>query len=310
MDIDMREIRKVALIGAGAVGAYFIWGLSEKMGKNFCVIARDERKVRLEGDGLIINSRQHKINVKTPEEAGVQDLILVSCKSDALKELLPDIKLMVGSDTLVFSLLNGVSSEEIIGNAIGIEHMAYAVMRIASVRNGNKITFSEENTAGIYAGEKNLKEPTERLKAFEELLKGTGIRYHFVENILLDMWMKYASNVAQNLPQAILGIGYQAYKDSEHVHFIAEKLWKEVAAVANAKGILLTDRFLLFRGVKPEARFSTLQDLDAKRHTEIEMLAGEMIAMGREHGIPVPYCEYTYHLIKSLEEKNDGKFEY
>lgn len=306
----MIKIKKAALIGAGAVGAYFIWGLSEKMGDDFCVVASGERKNRLQKEGLMINEKQYTFNVKTAEEAGIQDLILVSCKSDALLELLPDIKKMTGPDTFVLSLLNGVSSEEIIGKAIGMEHMAYAVMRIASVREGNKITFSEENTAGIYVGEKDFKEPTERLKAFEELLKDTGIRYNFVENIILDMWMKYASNVAQNLPQAILGVGFQAYKDSEHVHVIAEKLWKEVAAVANARGIPLTDRFLLFRGVKPEARFSTLQDLDAKRHTEIEMLAGEMISMGKKLGIPVPYCEYTYHLIKALEEKNDGKFKY
>ena len=306
----MIKIEKVALLGAGAVGAYFIWGLSEKLGDNFSVIANGERKERLEREGLIINSKKYKLNVRKPEEAGIQDLILVSCKSDALPQLLPDIKRMVGPDTLVLSLLNGVSSEEIIGKEIGMQHMAYAVMRIASVRKDNEIVFSEENTAGIYVGEKDVKEPTERLKAFEELLKDTGIRYNFVENIILDMWMKYASNVAQNLPQAILGVGYQAYKDSEHVHFIAEKLWKEVAAVANAKGIPLTNRFLLFHGVKKEARFSTLQDLDAGRHTEIEMLAGEMISMGKEFGIAVPYCEYTYHLIKALEEKNDGKFEY
>jgi len=306
----MRNIEKVALLGAGAVGAYFIWGLSGKLGDNFCVIANGERKERLEREGLIINGKPYKLNVKDAEKAGIQDLILVSSKSDALPQLMNDIKRMTGPDTLVLSLLNGVSSEEIIGKEIGMEHMAYAVMRIASVRKGNDIVFSEENTAGIYVGEKDVKEPTKRLKAFEELLKGTGIRYNFVENIVLDMWMKYASNVAQNLPQAILSVGYQAYKDSEHVHFIAEKLWKEVAAVANAKGILLTDRFLLFRGVKPEARFSTLQDLDAGRHTEIEMLAGEMVSMGKEFGISVPYCEYTYHLIKALEEKNDGKFKY
>jgi len=306
----MKKIEKVSLVGAGAVGAYFIWGLSEKMGDDFCVVASGERKNRLEKEGLIINEKQYALNVKTAKEAGIQDLILVSCKSDALLSLLPDIKAMTGPETLVLSLLNGVSSEEIIGNEIGMEHMAYAVMRIASVRNGNKIIFSEEKTAGIYVGEKDFEAPTERLKAFEELLKDTGIRYNFVENIILDMWIKYASNVAQNLPQAILGVGFQAYKDSEFVYFIAEKLWKEVAAVANAKGIPLTDRFLLFRGVKPEARFSTLQDLDAKRHTEIDMLAGEMISMGKELGVPVPYCEYTYHLIKALEEKNDGKFKY
>jgi len=98
--------------------------------------------------------------------------------------------------------------------------------------------------------------------------------------------------------------------DSEHVHYIASQLWKEVARVANAKGIPLSEEFTLFQGVKPAARFSTLQDLDAKRHTEIEMLAGEMIRMGNECGIEVPYCEYTYHLIKALEEKNDGRLEY
>ena len=306
----MKQIEKAALIGAGAVGAYFIWGLSEKLGDDFCVVASGGRKNKLKNEGLLINNKHYTLNVRTPEAAGIQDLILVSCKQDALTEMLPDIQKMVGPDTLVLSLLNGVSSEEIIGKAIGMEHMAYAVMRIASVRDDNKITFSEENTAGIYVGERYIKEPTERLKAFEELLKDTGIRYNFVENIILDMWIKYASNVAQNLPQAILSVGYQAYKDSKHVYFIADKLWKEVAAVANAKDIPLTDRFMLFRGVKPEARFSTLQDLDAKRHTEIEMLAGEMVSMGRELGISVPYCEYTYHLIKALEEKNDGKFEY
>lgn len=304
------KVEKVALLGAGAVGAYFIWGLSERMGENFCVIAKGERKKRLEKEGLIINGKKYTLSVKTPEEAGNVDLLLVSSKRDALPDAVEDIKIMVGENTTVISLLNGVSSEEVIGNAIGMEHMLYAVMRIASVREGNQIRFSEKETAGIYVGEKDRKEPTERILAVEELLKDTGIRFNFVENIMLDMWFKYASNVAQNLPQAILGVGFQAYIDSTHMNFIAEKLWKEVAQVANAKGIPLTHQFTLFRGVKPEARFSTLQDLDAGRHTEIEMLAGEMIQMGKECAVAVPYCEYTYHLIKALEEKNDGKFEY
>ena len=54
----------------------------------------------------------------------------------------------------------------------------------------------------------------------------------------------------------------------------------------------------------------TLQDLDAGRHTEIDMFSGALMAMGKELGIPTPYNEYTYHLIKALEEKNDGLFDY
>lgn len=304
------QIKTVALLGAGAVGAYFIWGLAEKMGDDFCVIAKGDRKERLEKEGLIINGKQYVLNVKKPEEVKNVDLLLVSSKQDGLKEALEDIKRMVGDKTVVLSLLNGVKSEEIIGNAIGMEHMLYSVMRIASVRKGNEITFIPEITAGVFIGEKDCKEPTERVMAVEELFENAGIHHHFMEDIILDMWQKYASNVAQNLPQAILGVGFGAYADSEHVHYIAEQLWKEVAKVANAKEIPLSEEFTLFQGVKPMARFSTLQDLDEKRHTEIEMLAGEMIRMGMEHGIAVPYCEYTYHLIKALEEKNDGKLAY
>ena len=59
-----------------------------------------------------------------------------------------------------------------------------------------------------------------------------------------------------------------------------------------------------------ELRYSTLQDLDAGRHTEVDMFAGAVVRMGRELGIPTPYNEFTYHMIKALEEKNDGKFDY
>ena len=52
------------------------------------------------------------------------------------------------------------------------------------------------------------------------------------------------------------------------------------------------------------------QDLDAGRHTEIDMFSGALMRMGRELGIPTPYNEYPYHMIKALEEKNDGLFDY
>lgn len=257
------KIETAALIGAGAVGAYFVWGLSEKMGSNFFVVADGERKERLMREGIRINEKQYMPNVKTPEEANSPDLLLIATKYEALESAMKDIKTIVGEQTIVLSLLNGVDSEERIEKEIGPGHMMYSLMRIASVRNASGITFSPEITRGIYFGEKGRKEPTERAKAVEELLNGTGIHYTFVEDIMTDIWVKYAS-----------------------------------------------EELTLFEGVKKTARFSTLQDLDAKRHTEIEMFAGEMVRMGKEAGIAVPYCEYTYHMIKALEEKHDGKFAY
>ena len=92
-----------------------------------------------------------------------------------------------------------------------------------------------------------------------------------------------------------------------------EELKKELEAIAEAKGIDISkaDR-MSGRGsaVPPMARYSTLQDLDAGRHTEIDMFSGALMRMGKELGIPTPYNEYTYHMIKALEEKNDGRFAY
>ena len=59
----------------------------------------------------------------------------------------------------------------------------------------------------------------------------------------------------------------------------------------------------------PDARFSTLQDLDAKRPTEVDMFCGTMVRLGRELGVPTPFNEFALHAVKALEEKNRGIFE-
>ena len=94
---------------------------------------------------------------------------------------------------------------------------------------------------------------------------------------------------------------------------ISDGLRRELEAIAAAKGIdLRIADAAAGRGsaVPPTARYSTLQDLDAGRHTEIDMFSGALMRMGTELGIPTPYNEYTYHMIKALEEKNDGRFDY
>ena len=71
------KIQNVALIGAGAVGGYFIWGLNGKKDINFSIIAEGERKERLE-QGLVINGEKYTPQVLTPKEAGVVDLIMIA----------------------------------------------------------------------------------------------------------------------------------------------------------------------------------------------------------------------------------------
>ncbi|MBQ8231201.1 MAG: 2-dehydropantoate 2-reductase [Lachnospiraceae bacterium] len=307
------EIRTAAIIGAGAIGGYFVWGLSDKMGGNLWVIADGERKARLEKEGLQINGENFELHVRTPKEARGVDLLLIATKYGALKDVLDDIATIVDEHTVVLSLLNGVDSEEIIGGKIGMDRIVYSLMKIAAERVGNKITFNGEVTPGLFYGEAGQKEPSERMLAIAGLLDGTRLHYHMCEDIIRDLWYKYAVNVSGNQPQAILGCGGGAYEDSVYVAQIRNRLREEVVAVAAAKGIDISEENAPAGKSSPiakRARYSTLQDLDAKRHTEVDIFAGAMVRMGKELGIPTPYNEFAYNAIKALEEKNDGKFDY
>ena len=202
------KINTVAILGAGAIGSYFIYGFSAAPEIDFCLIAKGERKERLERDGLCINDKIYKPKVKTPEEARGVDLLLVSTKYNGLRDALEDIRTVVGPHTTVLSLLNGIDSEEIIGTVIDPARIAYSLMRINSERKGNSVTFNAEKTPGLFVGEKDSREETERLLAIRELLAKTPLRYHFCEDIISEQWLKFTLNIAYNLPQAVLGTGY------------------------------------------------------------------------------------------------------
>ena len=149
--------------------------------------------------------------------------------------------------------------------------------------------------------------------AVERLFAGTGVNLRVTEHIREEMWCKFRLNVCNNLPQAILGAGIGCYRDSEHMEAIRSGLRNELEAIAAAKGIDMSKVDASTVHGSPaaaSARFSTLQDLEAGRHTEIDMFSGALMRMGRELGIPTPYNDYTYHMIKALEEKNDGRFTY
>ena len=307
------EIKSVALLGAGAVGSYIIWGLSKLPDIRFGIIAEGSRAARLRDEGCSINNVTYHPQVWSPQEAKGVDLLIVALKYGALHGALASIREAVGPNTTVMSLMNGVDSEERIAAEVGDAHVIRSLIKVASHKEADGFHFDPDATLGIIFGEQKAPFQSERVQAIVELFEGSGIHYRVTEHIREEMWAKFRLNVCNNLPQAILGAGVGCYRDSVHMQAISDGLRRELEAVAAAKGIdLRIADAAAGRGsaVPPTARYSTLQDLDAGRHTEIDMFSGALMRMGAELGIPTPYNEYTYHMIKALEEKNDGRFDY
>ena len=305
------KIQKAALIGAGAVGSYLIWGLAGSADITLTVVAEGARRERLEREGTVINGEHYPLRVREPAQAGPQDVVFIATKYGGLDEAIAMLPALVGPETLVLSLLNGVDSEDRAAQAVGAEHVVHSLIRIASRRTQEGIHFDPQDPVNCISFGLPDARPEEKwkLEALEEFFSGTPLCWKLSDDILTEIWLKFASNIANNLPQAVIGAPASMYLNREHGRFLAQKLWDEAAAVAAARGIHLAKEVFIFPGQHTGAKYSTLQDLEAGRHTEIDMFAGQVIRMAAETGISVPYCEYTYHAIKALEEKNDGLFD-
>ncbi len=320
-----RKIKTVAVYGAGSVGAYVLYGLKDIYQDNLWVIAEGERAERYERDGFVINDVPYQPNIKTPDQAQGVDLLIVAVKYGALDSILPSIKKIVKDNTTVMSLMNGVDTEIKIGKVIPKNQIIHSLIRISSRHTGNRIDFTPlAETMGIYYGLPEMakkeqdSEPDgdrlERLEAVKECFQASKLINHMSQDIMKDIWMKYALNISHNIPQAILGAGIGIYYVSPHAAFLGQALRSEVVALAACYGIDISEKDVNTgsgkNGFESTARFSTLQDLDAKRKTEIEMFCGTVMRMGEEEGLSVPYNTFAYHVIKGLEEKNEGRYDF
>lgn len=192
------KYQSVAILGAGAVGSYVMWGLAKKKEIDLCVVASGERKARYEKEGFVINGQAYHPAVRTPEEAAGVDLLIVATKYQALRPALGDIQTVTGEHTTVMSLMNGVESEEIIGEVIDPSQIVHSLINVASERKGNQVVFNPETTIGIVYGEADFSRGTGRIEALNDLFADTGLHYRATDVILTEIWSKFRLNVPNN----------------------------------------------------------------------------------------------------------------
>ena len=234
------KIQSVAILGAGAVGCYVLWGLADKAAANILqlgVVAKGPRAERLRQNGCTVNGQVYHPQVWTPQQAHGVDLLIVALKYGALPGALDSIRTIVSERTIVMSLMNGVDSEELIAAQVGAAHVLPALIKVASHRTEDGVRFDPETTIGIIYGELTAPFDSDRVQAVRALFADTGIHFRVTEHIREEIWSKFRLNVCNNLPQAILGAGVGCYSDSAHIKAISDGLRRELEAIAAAKGI-------------------------------------------------------------------------
>jgi len=303
----MKDIHKVVILGAGAMGAFFATRFFDTDGFSTAVIAKDQRYDRLKNSGLVVNGKPYMIPVIHPEEdTSPADLIIVALKNHHLPESIPDLKNMIGDSTTIISVMNGLDSEQYIGSIYGMDKMLYAIsVGIDAVRLGNEITYTNPGKH-IFGEEKNTS-LSERVQRVQEAFNRAGIPYETPKDMIRMLWWKFMVNVGMNQASAVMRAPYGVFQSSQEAQTLMEALMQEVIALATAVGVNLTDQDLdewqsVLKTLSPQGKTSMLQDVEAARKTEIEIFGEKVVDLGKTYEIPTPVNQTVLNIIKVLEQ--------
>ncbi len=324
----MDDIQRVLIVGTGAIGAALASIIQRACPGCVSVLAEGERLERYRRDGFMVNGEAMQFNLVQPLDkagqadapAGIPapggfDLVVVAVKYHHLALSIVQMRGYVGPQTMVLSLLNGISSEEMLGAAFGPGPGApegeklpvYAMsLGIDAVRQDNKVNFT---TFGkIHFGDR-LNKPgacSQRVTRLSRFFDRTKVPYVIPENMLRSLWFKFMMNVGINQASAVLKAPYGTFQTEPHARTVMMSLMHEVVALSRVMGMGLEDSDVqkidepLF-SLHPDGYTSMCQDVLAGRKTEVEMFAGEMIELGRRHGVATPVNEVFFNLIKAIE---------
>lgn len=295
----VRPIRTSALIGLGALGILF----GRKM-PGVQVIADADRAARYAAEPTLCNGEPCRFACCAPADGRPVDLILVAVKATGLDAAIRDIAAFVGPDTVILSVLNGITSEERL-NAAYPGHVLWSVaIGMDANRTGRTLVF--KSAGKIQFGERDGS-VTPRVAAVAQYLTACGIENEPCTDILYKQWHKLMINVGLNQASAAFGMTYGGLAEDGAQRALMLSAMQEVIRLANAEGVPLPvdDDVTWLAGAvprfKPDSKPSMGQDVDAHRPTEVEEFAGVVRRLSRKHGLPTPANDYFYRAIRAIE---------
>jgi 2-dehydropantoate 2-reductase len=305
----MKPIKTVVIVGLGAIGAIYAEKLRNQSNVELFVLVDEARKRRYEKNGIMYNGKRYDFTYILPSDTHLQaDLIIVATKSHVLHTAIEMMEHIVGKDTIILSLMNGISSERLIGERYGMEHILYAMYLGHGSKNmADGITHDGVNR--IFFGDTEGNGTSDKEERCKEFFDRTGIDYIVSNNILHELWRKFMIIVGLNQASVLLQSNYGVYQKQPSAVAFAEKLMLEVKAIAEALGIEDTDRMLknalaVVDQLPAETTASIYQDYQMKRPMEVDIFSGEICRLGRELNIPTPYNDVVNDVLSAINEKH------
>ncbi len=299
------EIRKTSIIGMGALGLLYGSHIARQAGMDAVEFIVGESRFQSYCDrAFLCNGEEVKFKITLDSKAEPADLLIVAVKYTALAEALDTMKNCIGPNTIILSVLNGISSEQIIGGRYGMEKVIYTVAQgMDAMKFGNDFQFT--NMGKLHMGITEDKQ-REKLKGITDYFDRIQIPYVIEEDIIYRMWSKFMLNVGVNQTCMVYDTNYGGVLIEGDANRTMLAAMREVIALANAEGIPLSEKDVnqymdILGTLNPEGMPSMRQDRINRRLSEVEIFAGTVIAKAKMHNLYVPTNEFLYKRVKEIE---------
>lgn len=289
----MKTISTVDIVGLGALGTMYACDFTKSLGKeNVRVLADASRTEKYRREGVSFNGEPCDLSFCDAAcETKKAQLILYAVKYGALSQAMEETSHLIGPDTVILSVLNGIRSEEDLADRFGADKIVYCIARkMDAGKEGNRAVCKNHGELALGVRDGGTED---NLRAVVALFERIRFPYALPEDIRRDMWSKLLCNVGVNQTCSLLEGGYGLVHQPGPARDMMQAAMREVVAVANAEGIGLTEQDVsdwtaTIDGLNPDGEPSMRQDSKAGRPTEVQLFAGTVCALGKKHGIPTP----------------------
>ena len=303
---------KIAIMGSGGVGGFY-GGRLAHAGYDVHFVARGAHLAAMREHGLTIenkdqgNLRVPKVNVvDDPAKIGPADVVIIAVKLKDTDAAARAVKPIVGPDTAVISLQNGVIKDDILRKHYPetqiVGGVAYVATHIARPGVIEQVGVLQRVVLGEYDGQRSP-----RVQALVDALVKAGVNAEISDDIRRTLWEKYTFLVGLSATTTTMRTTIGPVRSNPRSRAFLHDLFKEVVAVGRARGVKLPadfadDRLKFADGVPPTMTSSMHHDFERGNPLEVEWLSGGVVTLGAEAGVPTPCNRAVWDILSLYAE--------
>ncbi len=307
MKRKIEMIKTVGIIGAGSVGSALMYEMYKRDPENVYLLATGERAERLVSKGISVNNEVFNPKVYSDPSQGINiDLLILAAKTYSMDSVIEDIRPLISKNTILLPIENGITTSTRLEKEFPENRVFYGVvLRTDAHRMSRRVYYTTLGEMQIGYAENRDPKP-EVIEAYERL-KELGVNVKVYEDMRRAKWRKWMLNTGASQTAVEVQAECGFFGQVEEVRSLMKMLMDEILEIAWAEGVDLNEEdrdeiIEILVNFPPDKKMSMLQDYEAGRPIEIDEYAGEVVRLGKKHGIPTPANEILYLAITARQK--------